>query len=290
SCHDYEEITAGYHFQMGWDKVSDDFDGGNGKPWSLSDGFMGKWYPYAFRQLAKKNNSHADEIDLTVYDFVGFSRTSANQPPCGACHPGGAGLQFDREGNRYDAHLSANPGLRESLDGDYSQSQWDKSGVVEADCFVCHLERYDFTERVAQLERGNYQWAVVAATGLAQVEGSVKNGDTPKMTYNQRYFNADGTVRLAIGGPAPSRNCVFCHGTSDVKKRGFSWADAHNPDMHHQQHVECVDCHTADLDHQITKGDVRVSTVADELDNTMKDCQECHDSGYMGATVPRHET
>ena len=24
-CHDYDEITQGYHFQMGWDVVSDDF-------------------------------------------------------------------------------------------------------------------------------------------------------------------------------------------------------------------------------------------------------------------------
>jgi len=40
ACHDYERITAGYHFQQGWDRVRDDFQ--KEKPWVLSDGMMGK--------------------------------------------------------------------------------------------------------------------------------------------------------------------------------------------------------------------------------------------------------
>ena len=39
-CHEYEKITKGYHFQMGWDKISDTFS--SSKPWNLSDGMMGK--------------------------------------------------------------------------------------------------------------------------------------------------------------------------------------------------------------------------------------------------------
>jgi len=39
-CHDYEKITKGYHFQMGWDQINDNFN--TSKPWSLSDGMMGK--------------------------------------------------------------------------------------------------------------------------------------------------------------------------------------------------------------------------------------------------------
>ena len=80
-CHDYDVITEGYHFQMGWDTVADDFEAEAGRPWSLSNGFLGRWYPYAYRQLAKKVNSHPDEIDLTVYDFVGFSSPGRGEPP-----------------------------------------------------------------------------------------------------------------------------------------------------------------------------------------------------------------
>lgn len=48
SCHDYEEITAGYHFQMGWDVVADDFGEGTSKPWDISNGMMGSGAPCIF--------------------------------------------------------------------------------------------------------------------------------------------------------------------------------------------------------------------------------------------------
>jgi formate dehydrogenase gamma subunit len=290
TCHDYATITSGYHFQMGWDKISDDFGKGTRRPWELTHGKMGGWYPFTPRQFAKKKNRFPEEIDLTAYDFVGFSRIGPYNAPCGACHPGGGGLEKDREGNRYDQHLKANPQLKETLDGDYYQSAWDKSGVVEADCFLCHLRGYNFEERIAQLEKGNYQWAIVAATGLGIVEGAVKNGETPKVTYNTRFFNADGTVLLPWNGPPPSMNCSYCHRRSDVYKRGFTWSDMHNPEIHYQQGMQCVDCHPAQLDHQIAKGRSEINRVADELDGTMRDCKECHESGFGGATLPRHKT
>ena len=61
----------------------------------------------------------------------------------------------------YEQGLAENPNLAETLDGDYYQSQWDTSGVVEADCLICHLAGYDFEARVDQLKNGNYRWAVV---------------------------------------------------------------------------------------------------------------------------------
>jgi hypothetical protein len=43
ACHKYDEITKGYHFQQGWDKISDDYGVKKGKPWVLSDGMLGKF-------------------------------------------------------------------------------------------------------------------------------------------------------------------------------------------------------------------------------------------------------
>lgn len=288
-CHDFDVITQGFHFQMGWDTISDDHGVEAGRPWSLSDGFMGRWYPYAYRQLAKKSNASPDEIDLTVYDFVGFSSPGRGEPPCGACHPGGGGLEFDREGNRYDEHLEANPGLAETLDGDYYRSRWDASGVVEPDCLICHLEGYHFENRVEQLANGNYRWAVVAGSRLGIVDGAVRRDQQPTVTYEKRLFNADGTITLDMSWPPPDENCVYCHGRSDVKKRGFSWNDIFNPDVHNQQRVSCTACHPAGLDHQIAKGNEPEFTAAPELDGTMKDCRECHMSGHLGAPVPEHQ-
>jgi hypothetical protein len=41
ACHNYDEITKGYHFQQGWNVIKDDF--AKKKPWVLSDGMMGKF-------------------------------------------------------------------------------------------------------------------------------------------------------------------------------------------------------------------------------------------------------
>jgi len=248
--------------------------------------------------LAKKQNKYADEIDLTPFGFAcggasGYAQLkgkAANKPTCGSCHPGSGGLEFDRDGNRYDEHLAQNPSLKKSLDGDYFNSNWDKSGVLEADCFICHMPNYNFNERTQQFKKQNLKWVSTAASELASVAGAVANGETPKVKYNKRFFNDDGTVVLNLSWPPPDENCAFCHSRSDVKKRGFSWNDIHNQDIHQQQGMHCVTCHTAELDHQIAKGDANIGTVRDDLDNTMMGCQECHESGYMGATIPKHNS
>jgi formate dehydrogenase gamma subunit len=287
-CHDYETITGGYHFQLGWDHIADDYETERGRPWSLSDGLMGRWYPYAFRQLAKKVNKSSDEIDLTVFDFVGFSSSGNGMPPCGACHPGGGGLQYDREGNRYDQHLKENPELRDTFDGDYFRSRWDESGVIEADCLLCHLEGYSFDERVAQLEQGNYQWAVVAGSRIGTVQGAVTDDEIPKVIYERRLFNEDGTLTLDLSWPPPDDNCMYCHGTSDIRKRGFSWNDIFNSDIHNSQGISCTACHPAGLEHQFAKGIEPAFKLAADLDGTIQDCTECHSQGYLGAPIPDH--
>jgi hypothetical protein len=40
-CHNYNEITKGFHFQQGWDVIKDDFK--PKMPWVLSDGMLGKF-------------------------------------------------------------------------------------------------------------------------------------------------------------------------------------------------------------------------------------------------------
>ncbi|HDS01589.1 MAG TPA: formate dehydrogenase subunit gamma [candidate division Zixibacteria bacterium] len=288
-CHDYDIITSGYHFQHGWDVISDTFGISRGKPWQLSPRMMGGWSPPSFRQLAKKNNAHPDEIDLTAYDFIGNSSIGI-QPSCGACHAGGGGMEFDREGNRYDEHLAENPELSETYDGDYYRSEWDKSGVVEADCFICHLVGYDFTSRVEQLEYRNYEWAVVAGSRYGVIEGQVKYGDEPKVVYNTKYFNADGSISIDPSWPPPDDNCMFCHGASDSRKRGFSWNDIFNPDIHNQQGISCAACHPSGLDHQFAMGVADRAEPAGHIAHTMTECKECHEAGFLGALIPQHIT
>jgi len=210
-------------------------------------------------------------------------------PGCGACHPGGGGLELDRDGKRYDQRLKANPELAQSLDGDYFKSAWDKTGVVEADCLVCHLPGYNFKTRIQQLIMQNFKWASTAASGIAQVAGFVREGQTPAVQYNKRLFNEDGKIMLDLSYPPPSENCAFCHSFSDARKRGFSWNDRINHDVHNMKGMVCADCHwSIDKEHNFAKGDENVSTVRDDLDNTMKNCKQCHEQGFMGAPRPAH--
>ena len=199
-------------------------------------------------------------------------------------------MEFDREGNRYDVHHAANPDLAISFDGDYFKANWSNSGILEADCLLCHMDRFKFNKRTQQLKKQNFKWAATAGSGLARVKGAVAAGETPELIYNKRFFNDDGTVVLDVSWPPPDSNCLNCHSKSDVKKRGFSWNDVQNPDVHNQQGLHCVACHHAGLDHQIAKGNANVSTVRDDLDNTILTCEQCHNSGHLGASIPRHET
>ncbi len=225
------------------------------------------------------------------------------KPGCGGCHPGGGGFEFDRDGKRYDLRLRANPGLKKTLDGDYYKSHWDKTGVAEADCFICHLDGYNFKLRNKQLKLWNYKWAAIAASGIGSVKGTVarvvkKNGKlkkqltgrVPVIKYNKRLFNSDGKLAVDLSWPTPSKNCTFCHAFSDRKKRGFSWNDMRNHDIHNLNNMECVHCHPSiDGNHNFAKGDENVSTVRDDLDGQgMLTCKECHYKGIFGATKPTH--
>jgi len=240
--------------------------------------------------LAKKQNDNPDQIDMTPFGFaMAGDPKNPVMPGCGACHPGGGGLEFDRDGKRYDARLQAEPQLAQSLDGDYFKSPWDKTGVVEADCFVCHLPGYNFKDRIKQLIMQNFKWASTSASGIAQVTGFVREGQTPAVQYNKRLFNEDGKIYLELSGPPPSENCTFCHSFSDMRKRGFSWNDRINHDVHNLKGMGCADCHwSIDQQHNFAKGDENVSTVRDDLDNTMKNCKQCHEQGFMGAPRPAH--
>ncbi len=242
--------------------------------------------------MAKKHNKTADEIDLTPFQFVSAGPKGEllkKKPGCGSCHPGGGGMEYDREGHRYDEWLREHPELANSLDGDYHKSKWDRTGVVEGDCFLCHLPGYNFGERMAQLKMLNYKWATVAGSGIGQVKGFVADGEEPVVVYNKHFFNEDGKLDIGLVYPPPSDNCVFCHGMSDLKKRGFSWNDLDNQDVHNLGGMSCTDCHPGDIDHNFAKGDENVSTVRDDLDGKdMSRCQDCHGKGTMGAPRPAH--
>ncbi|KUO48774.1 MAG: hypothetical protein APF76_17980 [Desulfitibacter sp. BRH_c19] len=273
TCHDYNSILNGYHFTSEWER----------------------WSVLSYRQLAEKENECPDEIDMTAFDFATKIRLNEDNLAFGAFHPGGGMLEFDRQLRRYDDALRENSSLAESFDGDYYNSQWVESGVVEIDCLLCHLPGYDYQARVEQMEKGNLRWAATAGAGLGSVDGSVLEGEEPQVTYDLDSFTTRGTVDLEIVS-ASDENCLSCHGSMGLRQAGFVWNKENNPDIHNQGEMNCLDCHfiidtddTPAINHQIATGKAEVGAAA-EFAGTMLSCGECHDRGELGAPRPRHNT
>ena len=293
TCHDYEKISKGYHFNMDWDKADDDLFKDTDTPWLFSTGLTGSMTTVGYYQLAKKQNTSADAIDLTSFTFASntfVTKQGYLKPSCTGCHAGGGLLEHDRDGLRYDKHLKANPELAQSFDGDYFQSKWDKSGVIEVDCFFCHSSRYNLQTRISQIKDLNFKWAGTAAAGIGQVYGKVADNQIPKVIYNKRLFNEDGSfVMPSMISRPEARNCLLCHASIDTGKRGTSWSDRLNPDVHHLAGLTCIDCHFGDINHNLAKGETLANNVRNDLDNTMRSCEECHTTGYKGATLMEHK-
>ena len=294
-CHDYKLITEGYHFTQGKSEpLPAEF--ASRYNWVTSPGnYGGNWCSPAplYRQLAPKVNTTARIIDMTSFDFVIAT--------CGNCHPGGGPLEFDREGFRYDKYMKDRgmiAGGENGLDGDYFKARWSETGVIEADCLMCHMPEYRYKERNAHLNNLNFRWAASVGAGFATVTGKVAAGESPWLQYNRDRFDEEGNVMLHLAPEPRNENCLNCHAKPGWKKRGASFSP--RTDVHIVAGMRCVDCHPSGSKavdprikkrevHQIGKGDDPSGWVRNDLDNTMRDCETCHVKGWRNAPLAQHE-
>ena len=266
ACHDYDLISRCYHVQLGADGISDDFGKKIGRPWISSNGQFGRQIHMSYLWIAKKKNPTAAHVAMTPYEY---------SQACGFCHVGGGPMEFDRDKQRYDIRQAKHPELAQTTDGDYHKSAWDRSGVAEIDCLMCHLVGYDGEARRDQLAKANFRWAATVGAGLGTVEGAVKNGERPRLAYKRELFNKDGNITLKITAPQDA-NCLLCHGEAEVKKRGHVWYDSRQTDVHTAAGMKCVTCHSAGPDHQIRKGRSNEVILHNELDDPTLSCEGCH--------------
>jgi len=297
ACHDYDKITEGFHFMQGAGEKPTAEQAERCQWVSTPGNYGGTWCSPAplYRYLSPKKNSSARTMDMTSFSFI--------TAECGVCHPGGGSMEFDREGKRYDVWMSDPnsglvPGDENNFDGDYYQALWSKTGVLEADCGICHLPEYDFAERKAQLERLNFRWTATAGAKLGKVVGAVKNAENPIVAYNKDMFDSEGKLSLHLVPEPRNEACLNCHAKPGWKKRGSNFRA--RTDVHLRAGLKCVDCHPAASSaddpringkevHQIGKGDDPGGHVRDDLDNTCRTCDYCHSTGYLGAPIAKHK-
>ncbi|MGB9623267.1 MAG: multiheme c-type cytochrome [Phycisphaerae bacterium] len=294
ACHDYEKITRGYHFTQGKGevppkKMADRY------LWVTSPGnYGGNWCSPSplYRQLAPKTNTNARMIDMTSFDFVTAT--------CGNCHPGGGPLEYDRHGNRYDTFMHEHgltDGGDNGLDGDYYKARWEQTGVIEADCLLCHMPAYDHKARNAQLANLNFRWAATEGAGLGRIKGKVAANEHPEVTYDVAKFDAEGNLAVNYASEPRNETCLTCHAKPGWKKRGAAFSG--RTDVHMKAGLRCVDCHAAGSkaasekirgreEHQFGKGDDPSGWVRNDLDDTVRSCADCHLRGWNNAPRATH--
>ncbi len=202
-CHDTQYISENsFHGSVGFDQLHAPGKLETAHPWDTSPGLYGDWTPLPYRYLTPNDSGR---FDMGTADWVQLF---------GARHVGGGPAQFSENGQL----LTQNPkflAFRElhHLDeqtGEIKTWNWQESGVVEMNCFLCHIQAPNNDARIAALENGNFGWANTAT--LAGI-GIVEETDSG-YRYSRQAFGSDGKLLRAYSRmmDPQSENCGFCHG------------------------------------------------------------------------------
>ena len=266
SCHDTGFIAKhSFHADVGLGSFG---EAGN-HAWDTSPGYFGRWNSITYRYLSAMGD---EIIDLTTPEWIMLF---------GNRHVGGGPAVTGREGQPL-TDLSAEPGSPETniLDpetGELNPWDWEASGTVEMNCFLCHIADPDNEARITALQSGEFAWsssATLTAKGIIQHTAA-------GWQWNAAAFDADGQLRSEFAGiqDPESNNCGQCHGAVHVDAQtpltletcntgtwstittgqiispqriassGLSFLNkddlSRTWDVHAERVVECTDCHYA---------------------------------------------
>lgn len=155
-------------------------------------------------------------------------------------------------------------------DGDRNEVQYidyAKTGVLEMDCFLCHLQGYGYAARKGALRSGRFDASRAIGAGVASANGLTwdssagpADGYGTTVLYNSQVgvatdylwrqtlvFSEDFFSQRLKRTPL-SENCANCHqnkGAVDWKKRGDHWAPGGIKDYRYEVHysIGCLGCH-----------------------------------------------
>lgn len=199
-CHDTEFIAGhSFHADVGLSQL--------GQPgvssWDSSPGLFGRWDPITYRYLSPAEDS---VIDLTTAEWL---------MTIGLRHAGGGPATTSRKGvpltvlpiRPEDPQTSiVNPET-----GQLEAWDWDESGTVEMNCFLCHTASPDNEARSQMLQSGQFAWANTATLFSSGIVEPTLDG----WHYNAGAFGENGEIfpnYVTIQDPT-SENCGACHGT-----------------------------------------------------------------------------
>ncbi|MFN8413123.1 MAG: cytochrome b/b6 domain-containing protein [Anaerolineales bacterium] len=196
-CHDTNFIAShAFHSDLGlsdYNAKSTTFD--------TSNGLFGQWNPLTYRYLSPTGD---ERLDLSTAEWLMLY---------GERVVGGGPATTNREGQSLTS-LSTNTSNPETsiLDQNGTVSTWDwtKSGTMEMNCFLCHIENPNTSARAEAIHTGEFGKANTATLeGLHIVESS-----TDGFVWNPEAFNESGEIKSQILGiqDPTNGNCATCHG------------------------------------------------------------------------------
>ena len=202
-CHDAGFITShSFHADLGLGDYTEAGDTGSGRPWDTSPGLFGRWNPLTYRYLSPEGD---ERLDLSTPDWL---------KEFGDRVVGGGPAVTSRDGHALSA-APVRPGDPDttSIDPTTGKSvpwDWQSSGTMEMNCFLCHFTSPNNAARQAAIQEGKFGWAPTATLlGTGIVEGSGENWQ-----WNPAAFSEDGELAaefVAIQDPT-NENCAQCHG------------------------------------------------------------------------------
>ena len=203
SCHDTTFIEShSYHADVGLSDIEAPGSSLSNRPWDTSPGLYGKWNPIQYRYLSAEGDKR---MDLGTPEWL---------MTIGIRHVGGGPAVYSPAGNLL-TDLVVTPGnpatsILDHNTGETLEWDWDESGVVEMNCFLCHTPMPDNPSRIDTLHSGNFKWAnsaTLIASGILEVSPT-------GFVWNPGAFDPQGDVEqetISIQDPS-NDNCGLCHG------------------------------------------------------------------------------
>jgi len=267
-CHDTGYIAShAFHADLGLSQL------GNVPKGSLNsgNGYFGRWDPLRYRSLTLAGD---DLLDLSTSGWLMSN---------GWRVVGGGPADTARNGKPLKS-LVPNPADPETsvlaADGKRAAWDWNASGTMEMNCFLCHIEKPNLAARADAIAAGRFGDANTATLlGLGVVEAAP--GKAKGWNWNRAAFTADGLLdsrKLAVQDPT-NANCAACHGEAHpggktpiqvsacdldqpqtattgqvvsgqrIKLSGANLANKESLnrswDVHAERQLQCTDCHHA---------------------------------------------
>jgi thiosulfate reductase cytochrome b subunit len=197
-CHNTEFIQShAFHSDLGLSDYKE--DGG----YNSSTGTFGKWDPLNYRFLSQQGD---ERVDLTTAEWL---KQYGNRVV------GGGPATTSRDGKPLASLMSSATNVETSIldeNGNPQAWDWTKSGTMEMNCFLCHLENPDDASRTAFIQNGAFGGADTATLiGLGIVSYDEAAGT---WNWKQEAFDNNGELKsdfIKIQDPT-NNNCAACHG------------------------------------------------------------------------------